>query len=227
MKAVLFDCDGTLIDSEEVHYLAWKAAFQEMGRTLEKQYYIDHFCGLGDVRVAEIARELFGVSDLDGLVCRKDSFYEEYQQVRVEPIAETVEFFLRLHKEKERLGIKLAVVSGARKADILSNLEHIGIDSHFDAILSGKDDVSEYFDLEGTNKPKPYVYLKAAKVLSIEPNECIAIEDSRVGIAAAVGAGCFTIAVPNAFTRDHDLSLAHLRIDSFAKMSVDDFFARC
>ncbi len=224
MKAVIFDCDGTLVDSEEAHYLAWAAVFQELGHPLEKQFYIDHLCGHGEVKVAQTASLLYGVTDLEDLIRRKDRYYEERHGIA--PIEATVAFFHRLRREKETRGLKLAVASGARRVDILSCLKHIGIDTHFDAILSGKDDVSHYLDPEGTNKPKPYVYLEAAKRLGVEPEECVAIEDSRVGIAAAVSAGCFTVAVPNPYTRFHDLSEAHLQIDSFADMSVDDFFAR-
>ncbi len=138
---------------------------------------------------------------------------------------ETVAFALRLFQEKKKRGLKFGVASGARKKEILLHLKAIGINTFFDVILSGKDDLSEYRDSEGTNKPKPYVYLKTAKMLGLIPEECIAIEDSGIGIKAAVSAGCFTIAVPNAFTKAHDLSRAHLQIDSFAGISVDAFFS--
>lgn len=226
MKAIIFDCDGTLVDSEEAHYLAWREVFQKFGYPLEKQFYIDHLCGFGDLKVAEAASELYGLKDLEELVELKDRCYEKIQEAGIRPILGTVAFFSRLYEEREKRGVKLAVASGARKADILSNLKSIGIDSHFDAILSGKDDVLEYFDPEGTNKPKPYVYLKAAKVLGVKPQECVAIEDSQVGIASAVSAGCFTVAVPNPFTQFHDLSLAHVQIESFEGLSVDEFFAK-
>ena len=224
MKAVIFDCDGTLVDSEESHYLAWASVFQERGHSLEKQFYIDHLCGHGELKVARTASLLYGWTDLEGLIRRKDSYYE--QRHGIEPIEATVAFFHRLHREKEKRGLKFAVASGARRVDILACLGYIGINAYFDAILSGKDDVSHYVDPEGTNKPKPYVYLEAAKRLGLDPKECVAIEDSCVGIAAAVSAGCFTIAVPNPYTRFHDLSEAHLQIDSFADMGVDDFFGK-
>lgn len=83
--------------------------------------------------------------------------------------------------------------------------------------------MAEYKDPEGTNKPKPYVYLKAAKMLGIEPRQCIAIEDSRSGISAAVAAGCITVAVPNDFTKRQDLSHAHFKIESFAGLNFNGF----
>lgn len=225
MKAVIFDCDGTLVDSEELHYLAWRAVLQEKGYFLEKHFYIEYFCGVGDLQVAELVGELFGFSSSDELISRKNKYYEEYQKAGIAPIKETVAFATRLFEQKEKYGVKLAVASGARKEEILFNLKGLGIDHYFEAMLSGKDDLSEVQDPEGTNKPKPYVYLKTARLLGVKPQDCIAIEDSRVGISSAVSAGCFTVAVPNHFTREHDLSLADLQIASFAGVSVDAFFA--
>lgn len=225
MRGIIFDCDGTLVDSEETHYLAWRNVLQELGHLLEEQFYIDHFCGVGDIEAAERVGALLGWNDLDELIRRKNNAFDVYRRAGIRPIPETVAFALRLFKEKEKRGLKFGLASGARKEEILHHLTGIGINSFFDVILSGKDDLSEYRDPEGTNKPKPYVYLKTAKMLGFVPEECIAIEDSRIGIKAAVSAGCFTIAVPNAFTKHHDLSQAHLQIDSFAGISVDEFFA--
>ena len=136
----------------------------------------------------------------------------------------SVEFAIQLFQQKEKRGLKLAVASGAKKEEIIHHLRSLNIEHYFDIILSGRDDLSEYQDPEGTNKPKPYVYLKAAKLLGVPPHECIAIEDSKTGVSSAVGAGCITIAVPNQYTRGHDLSHAHIIMDSFAGLSVDDFF---
>jgi beta-phosphoglucomutase-like phosphatase (HAD superfamily) len=94
---------------------------------------------------------------------------------------------------------------------------------HFDLILSGHDDLKDYFDSEGTNKPKPYIYLHTAKLLGIAPSQCVVIEDSSSGVSAAVDAGCFTIAIPNAFTKQQDLSRVHLRIQSLDKMDIENF----
>lgn len=69
----------------------------------------------------------------------------------------------------------------------------------FDVIVSVAD-LAEYTDLEGINKPKPYIYLQTAKLLGLHPEQCAAIEDSRTGISSAVNAGCISVAVRNAYT---------------------------
>ena len=80
----------------------------------------------------------------------------------------------------------------------------------------------DYSDPEGVNKPKPYIYLHAAKLLGVSPEGCVVIEDSPPGIAAGVSAGCFTIAVPNDCSRHQDLSEAHLCLESFSNMNYAD-----
>lgn len=106
------------------------------------------------------------------------------------------------------------------------NLRNLEIEKYFDLVLSGHDDLDEYKhkDPEGVNKPKPYIYLHAAKLLGVKPYECVVIEDSQSGVVAAENAGCIAVAVPNSFTKNQDLSHAHLKIESFANISVSDFF---
>ena len=91
----------------------------------------------------------------------------------------------------------MGLASASPKDEILLNLQQHQIEHLFDVIISGKDDLSEYNDPEGVNKPKPYIYLHAAKLLDISPQQCVVIEDSRSGVTAGVDAGCFVIAVPN------------------------------
>jgi beta-phosphoglucomutase len=224
IKAIIFDCDGTLIDSEQFHFLAWQTVFQQEGQTLTKEFYVNHFCGVGDVAILQIAAESLKSSSAKELLARKHQFFHEYQKAGISPIVSTVEFATNLFQQKEKRGLKLAVASGAKKKEIIQHLKMLNIEHYFEVILSGHDDLSEYQDPEGTNKPKPYVYLKAANLLGVAPHECIAIEDSKTGLASAVDAGCLAIAIPNEYTREHDLSRAHITIESFADLSVDDFF---
>ena len=223
MKAVIFDCDGTLVDSEPFHYLAWKAAFEKWEYLLEKEFYIQHFSGVCDRALLKISRELLKENHSDEILDHKHQFFQDYLAIGIAPLKSTVEFAGRLFQHKEAYGLKLAVASGALKKEILHHLKVLQIDHYFDVILSGADDLAEYQDPEGTNKPKPYVYLKTAKLLGLKPEECVAIEDTRTGVSSAVTAGCFTIAIPNEYTQHHDLSQAHIKLPSLAGMSIDDF----
>jgi beta-phosphoglucomutase len=223
IKAVIFDCDGTLVDSERVHFHAWQSVFQAKGHLLEQDYYIQRYAGIGDVRIAELATAILGTPCSDDLLNCKNAFFEERIQAGISPIKPTVEFAKQLFAQKEQCGLKMAVASGAKKREILRNLDSLGIRHFFDVILSGHDDLGSYQDPEGTHKPKPYVYVETARKLGIRPEECIAIEDSKTGISSAVGAECFTIAIPNPYTEQQDLSQAHRKIASLAGFSIQDF----
>ena len=73
------------------------------------------------------------------------------------------------------------------------------------------------------NKPKPYIYLQASKLLGLHPEQCVAIEDSHTGVSSATNAGCITVAIPNAYTIQQDLSHADVRMASFAGMTPTNF----
>jgi len=93
--------------------------------------------------------------------------------------------------------------------EIYENLAQIGVSKEaFDAILSGKDDLTHIQDPEGTNKPKPYIYQLAADRLAVKPQECLVFEDTSAGVISAADAGMDVIAVPNEFTKEHDFSRA-------------------
>jgi beta-phosphoglucomutase len=223
IKAVIFDCDGTLVDSEHAHFLAWRYAFQNQGYELTEREYMT-FVGKGHLIVLQRAIDMIGFDCSKELSKDKEQYFGKLQLTGIPPISSTVEFLHLLAKEKNNYGIKLAVASGARKEEILHHLKNLGIESYFDVVLSGYDDLTEYEDPEGTNKPKPYIYLKAAKMLGLSPAQCVAIEDSHPGVSSAVTAGCITIAIPNHYSQNHDLSHASLKIDSFADLSINGFF---
>ncbi len=226
VKAIIFDCDGTLIDTEEVVYEAWRYAFQRQGYELAKEEYQllmnEHLlAGLPTAGAvfAELGAELIGYNCAGELLSDMSVYCDISRAKGFPPIESTLNFLHQLAKEKEVLGLKIGLASGSRKHQILCHLRHLEIEDYFDVILSGYDDLDDYIDAEGTNKPKPYIYLHAAKMLGLAPEQCIAIEDSQTGVASAVGAGCITVAVPNAFTVQHDLSRAALKMESFNGVS--------
>ena len=115
------------------------------------------------------------------------------------------------------------VCSAAKKGEILAHLASLQIDHLLDIVLSGQEDLVGYFDPDGVNKPKPYIYLHAMKQLGVEPADTVVIEDSAPGVAAGVAAGCFTIAIPNDYTRNHEFSDADLQLESLKDIDVSGF----
>lgn len=222
IKAVIFDCDGTLVDSEQAHFLGWQHALQKRGGNLTSDDYVSLAGKSAETNAEYLARKM-GQDCAIEILKDKQEYYHVLQNKRLPPIEATVNFLRRLAKEKTRLGIRLGVASAANKAEIVLNLKHLDIEHLLDIVISGKDDLDEYFDVEGTNKPKPYVYLHTAKLLGIYPSQCIVVEDSYSGICAGVDAGCFTIAIPNKFTEQHDFSRADLKVNSLEGLGFEDF----
>lgn len=224
MKGFIFDCDGTLIDSEYTHFLSWNRVLEKRGgRLTEEEYH--HFAGSSGPFTAQRLCDRLGSGSSEVFYAEKRENYLNLLKQGLPPIQRTVDFVKQLASQKKELGIKLAVASAGFMEEILLHLEHAGIADLFDAIISGQDDLGAYQDPEGVNKPKPYIYLHTARLLSLDPSECIAFEDSVTGLLAAVRAGMRTVAVPNAYTKHHDFSLASVRVDPGMPLVLADLLA--
>lgn len=222
IKAIIFDCDGTLVDSEEAHLASWERVVKNHGKDLSAKERL-LFVGKADLAIAQILTEKIPSYSAEELWDQKEEYFSEYLFKGLPPIEGTVRFVEQLAKEKDRFALKLAVASAATKHEILSNLKTLGLENAFDIVLSGHEDLHDYHDPEGVNKPKPYIYLHAAKLMGISTSECVVIEDSHTGITSAVKAGCITVAVPNALSKSQDLSNASVTLETLADLSVSDF----
>lgn len=222
IKAIIFDCDGTLVDSEHSHYLAWQHALQLHGGDLALDEYYQ-YVGNSIEKNAQLLAEKIGKYAYEDILTAKNAHYKTIQEKGLPPIESTINFLNRLAQSKAEFKVSLGVASAASKAEILTNLKNLEVEHLFDVVLSGKDDLNNYTDPEGTNKPKPYIYLEAAKLLGIYPYECVVIEDSLSGLIAGLDAGCITVAIPNSFTKRQDLSRAHLYLETFDGMTATKF----
>lgn len=231
VKAIIFDCDGTLIDNGIGYFLDWQHALKSQGYDLTSEQFWqfmneNNIVGSpqADAHILQYCCKLVGRDCMKELLEEKNKFSAQlHATYEFPPIEHTLNFLHGLAKEKVKLGIKLGLASGGSQAHIMRNLKRLNIDHYFDVIVSGSDDLIHIQDKEGTNKPKPYIYLHAAKSLGFFPNECVAIEDSVTGVSSAVSANCITVAVPNDQTIKQDLSKAHLKIESFRGITPSEF----
>lgn len=223
IKAVIFDCDGVLVDTEYLKFLAWQEALASQSIKFSIGEYMP-LIGNSSKNILRMIEKAKGLEISDQIIDLKNVKYKSLQKQGVKAIQPMVNFVHYLSENKKRLGLKLGVASSAPKEEILINLRQIGLDNVFDLVISGSDDLEDYIDTEGKNKPKPYIYQHAMKALSIFPAQCIVIEDSVTGVSSGVSAGCFTIAVPNIYTCNQDFSRAHLQIESFAGITINHFF---
>jgi len=172
LKAVIFDCDGTLVDSEHAHLISWQHALAKHGGDLPPDEYPAYVGKPAEVNVHILTQKL-GKDCAEEILKDKKAHYRQLQKAGHPPIHPTIDFLHRLATKKLALELKIGLASAASKEEILTNLRHHQIEHLFDLILSGQDDLMDYTDPEGVNKPKPYIYLHAAKTLNLSPAQCI------------------------------------------------------
>lgn len=217
IEAIIFDLDGTLVDTEPLHYIAWKEAFasQNIDFSFEDNCLLVGNCS---AKRFELLKTLKGVQNPQEILKIKREKYKQLREKGIKPIQGIVETVKKLSTRKDEFKIKLAVASAAPKTEIIESLKSVGLENCFDEIVSGSTDLSDYVDSEGINKPKPYVYLETAKRLKVSCNKCLVFEDTNAGIEAATKAGMIAIAVPNEYTLKQDFSKANKIISSIKEV---------
>jgi beta-phosphoglucomutase family hydrolase len=180
-KGLIFDCDGTLVDTMPLHFLAWQKAMAAVGITItEEQFYA--FSGMPTVTIIEtLAREQNVMCDVQAAAHEKERLFLEKLE-SLEPIHSVIEI---VHREQGRR--KMAVASGGWNSVIKRSLGAVGLEGRFDAIV-GADEVKH-------GKPAPDIFLEAARRLGLQPVECLVYEDGDFGIQAANAAGMEVIDV--------------------------------
>jgi len=205
-KALIFDLDGVLVDSEPLHQRSWLEAFERFGLTLsDGERELLH--GRRGEQVLRLLREKRGASapqgDWDGILAAKRALFAESMRRELRPVP-GADAFLRRHKGSLRLGL----VSSARLQLIGQTLMIMNWRNIFE-VLVGAEHVAE-------PKPHPEPYGRAADRFKLDPRQCLVFEDSRVGIASAIKAGCRVCAVATSLSpRRLRLAGAHWIIRDF------------
>jgi len=193
--AVLFDCDGVLVDSEPLSYRAWSTALAGHGFELSHAEFAQAVGGT-ETMVAQRFSPVTGVEP--------DSL-ENAARAIFESIASTAAGFpdtVRLIERCRAAGVPMAVATNGARWRLDALLVAVGL-TDLIATSVASDEVA-------APKPAPDLYIAAARLAGVEPARCVVIEDSPTGIRAAVGAGCRVVAVDRGMF-DHDvLSAAHL-----------------
>lgn len=218
-SAVIFDCDGLLVDTEHLKFLAWRDALASENIAFVLDDYLPLVGYSSDYILRAIAKQT-GKEISSTIIASKNQKYRALQAQGVPPLSAMINYAQLLFKAKESLSIKLGLASSDSREMIAQNLKHIGMQNAFDVIVSGTDDLDSYEDSTGKNKPRPYIYLEAAKRLQVDPHLCIAIEDSAAGVTAAADAGMTAIAFPNKYTASQDFSKAAAILSSHADLPL-------
>ncbi|HWI63983.1 MAG TPA: HAD family phosphatase [Symbiobacteriaceae bacterium] len=196
IKALIFDMDGVIIDTEPLHKEAKRAAFETFGITVPESCYLD-FRGRTDEDFAENVGREFGLSPEQRreFLQRKHSCYASLKS-RILPV-EGALGFLRLVRPHFA---KMAVTTSATPPDQQFAFSLLGLDSFFDVVINASDITK--------TKPHPEPYLTTVARLGYPAEACLVIEDSKNGILSAKAAGCPVAAITTSFSRDELLETA-------------------
>jgi beta-phosphoglucomutase-like phosphatase (HAD superfamily) len=211
IQALVFDFDGLMVDTESPEFQAWHELYAAFGADLPFEVWSECIGRAGDYfdPIAFLEQQLGREVDRD--LVRTREVERKMQLVLVQPLCAGVADYVR---RAQQLGLRLAVASSSSHAWVEGHLERLGVRQPFHAILC-REDVP-------LAKPNPALYQAALAALSVEPGQALALEDSPNGIAAAVDAGIFCVAVPNPLTARLDLSRANLRLSSLAAMPLPE-----
>ena len=210
IRAVIFDFDGLIVDTESPILQAWTEVFREHGCELPVDEWLAAVGGSYAHHPMDRLEECVS-HPLDRAAVDAHRRVRQLVLVKTQPILPGVEARIA---EAHALGLKLAVASSSSRGWVAGHLERLGLIHHFDAVRARTDpDV-------GVRKPDPTVYRAALRAIGVAANEAIAIEDSAPGVQAAKTAGIFTVAVPNDITRRLGVPGADLTLVSLSDMTL-------
>jgi HAD superfamily hydrolase (TIGR01509 family) len=214
IRALVFDFDGLILETEEPDYLAWQELYREHGRDLP----LDVWCQcIG--RSLDWFDPIARLEEEVGRPLDRAALHERHHRRHLELIQAGralpgVEAYL---DEARRLGLPVAIASSSRLDWVQGHLGRLGLADGWACLCCWG---------EGERaKPEPDLYLSAFARLQVAPHEAIAFEDSPNGVQAAKRAGMWCVAVPNPLTRSLDLSAADLRLDSLEQMPLREVIA--
>jgi HAD superfamily hydrolase (TIGR01509 family) len=202
LKAVLFDMDGVLTDSEELIAEAGVRMFAQKGYVVTQDDFYP-FRGYGENRFLGGVAEKYGIPfDQEKDKARTYEIYCSIVKGNLTPLPGSIEF---VHRCRD-LGFKTALVTSTDFIKMQANIDEIGLaDGAFDVMINGLDVTRR--------KPYPDMYLLAARRLGVPPENCLVVEDAIAGVSSAVAAGCRCLALTSSYSRD-ELSAADWIIES-------------
>jgi len=209
IRAVIFDLDGVLIDSEKSKAKSWERVLSEYGIKNGGSWY-RYKIGMPGKEIARMAIEEFSLNlSSNELFDKNRRIYLNIANKKVEPINSSIRFLKSIDEDIFRIGL----ASSEYSSFIRNQLSKIDIYKFFDAIASGVEEVKR-------DKPAPDIYLLIAMKLNVNPKRCIAIEDSAVGVKAAKNACMKCIGYQNPVSGDQNLLEADIICENLSKPNL-------
>ncbi len=218
VKALIFDFDGLILDTETPEIEAWKAIYAEHGLEYPLEQWSLTVGGWDDSTFdagAELHRLVGPTLDLEE--ARERQRQRSSAWILQEPVLPGVMDYL---SEARRLGLRMAIASSSERAWVEPHLVRLGLKDYFEKIICG-DDVAG-----GHTKPHPDVFLRALTEMKLAPEEAVVLEDSPNGVKAAKAAGLFVVAVPNPMTVQLPMAGADIVLKSLSDLPLEHLL-RC
>ena len=186
-RAYLFDCDGTVVDSMPLHFIAWQKALAPWNCIYDEVlFYAWGGRPTTEIIAALNARDGLSMPVEETARLKEEYYYELLHQL--EPIPEVLELIQVNHGR-----VPFAVVTGSNRESALKSLNAIGLAGQFPVLVTSED--------YQRSKPAPDAYLVAAARLGVAPADCLVFEDTEIGIQAATAAGMRSVRVPSPLER--------------------------
>lgn len=214
-RAVLWDMDGTLIDSRDLHWLSWQEAFTPAGYPLSHERFLENFGRRNDAVIRGFLGDDISADEIARLADAKEvSFRALVRRHGIALLPGARHWLTLLHAD----GWRQAIASSAPRLNVETILDVLGLGDDIQAVATGED--------VRHGKPDPEVFLVAAAKLDIPPARCVVVEDAAAGVEAGRRAGMHTIGVgPTYASLPADISvpsLADLPEGTFARLLVGD-----
>ena len=208
IKACIFDLDGVIVDTAKYHYIAWKRLADDLGiHFTEKDN--ERLKGVSRMASLEIILEIGNVvldeAKKEELTSLKNKWYVDYIN-RMTP-EEILPGSLEFIRELKKANISVAIGSASKNTPLI--LERVNLKSLFDAVADGNN--------VHKAKPDPEVFLTAAGMLGVKPENCVVFEDAEAGVEAALNAGMKCVGIGSSET----LSKAHLIVKGLNQMNIN------
>jgi HAD superfamily hydrolase (TIGR01509 family) len=206
IKAIFWDNDGVLVDTEKLYYRANKETFAKMGIDLSENLYIEFFLkrSLGTWHLAKAKG--FNKEQITAYHVERDELYGHLLSTEMKIIEGTQETLAKLHGK-----FKMGIVTSSKRNHFNIIHNKLNLLQYFDFILASED--------YEKSKPAPDPYLKAVEISGFRKDECIAVEDSERGLRAALSAGIECYAIPTELTRYSNFSGAKKILNNILEIS--------
>ncbi|WP_100611368.1 HAD family hydrolase [Confluentibacter lentus] len=205
LKAVIFDMDGVIIESEPLHYIAYHKMFDDVNIKVPAALY-ESFTGKSTLNICKQLCDTYNLKESpETLVTLKRKHFDYIFENDTN--FDLIEGVLDLIKDYHKNGLTLVLGSSATMPSIDRIFKKFDLNKYFKAKLSGAD-LKE-------SKPHPEIFIKAAEATGFSKKECMVIEDATNGILAAKGAGVFCVAFDSFHSKNQDYSQADLVIKKF------------